>query len=206
MKRAFVIVIAVVIFLACIRLGFLVQSEDFSVITPLKRGEMYRILFQEKIPREKLSLFTVNEKQIALFFDYEGIINIYSIDGVFLYGFQIESLKKGTGDIAFHNKQLFVKARGGRMYIFDGDLVSSSFSSTEYPVAYKEAEKYLEGIPCNNVGNLSFHVVGNKIMKSVDSGPYQTVITLPNENPDIKSLAFFIMLATVGLMHYLRKA
>ena len=94
MKRTFVVVMSVVIVLACIRFGFLVKSENFSVITPLKTGESYRILYEEKIPREKLSLFTVNEKLIVLFFDYEGIINIYSIDGEFLYGFQIESLKK----------------------------------------------------------------------------------------------------------------
>lgn len=205
MKRTFVVVMSVVIVLACIRFGFLVKSENFSVIAPLKTGESYRILYEEKIPREKLSLFTVNEKLIVLFFDYEGIINIYSIDGEFLYGFQIESLKKGTGDIAFHNDRLFVKARGGRMYIFNGNVVHSSFRSTEDAATYREAERLLEGIPCSNVGDVSFHVVGNRIMKAVDGGPYQTLITLPMENPDIKSLGIFILLAIAGLMHYMRK-
>ena len=205
MRRAFVIVMAVLILLACVRLGFLVKNEGFSVITPLKREENYRLLREEKVPREKLSLITVNEDQIILFYDYEGIINVYSLDGAFLYGFQIESLKKGTGDLVLHDDQLYVKACGGKMYIIDGDVVLSFFRSTGDAVAYKEAEMHLEGIPHNDVGDVSFHIVGNKIMKSVDGGPYQAVITLPMENPDIKSLGMFILLAIAGLMYYLRK-
>lgn len=204
MKRAFIVIIVAVLCVSCVCLGYLVSNEGFSGIDPLSNGEVYRILKENKTPREELSLFTVDKDQIVLYYDYEGLINAYSLDGVFQYGIRIESLKNGTGDIAFHDGLLYAKARGGRMYIFEDDTLVSCFRSTDDSAAYQEAERYLEGIPTNKSGNAAFHVIGNKIMKSDNNGPYQTVITLPEQNPEIRYSAIFILLAIAGLMHYLR--
>lgn len=204
-RKGVFIVILTTIFVVCCLLLYLIETEVFSKIDPLNSSEIYRINSQERIPRGKIPLLLVTEKHIILFYDYEGIINVYGHTGSYMYGFQVESLKKGTGDIAFHNEQLYIRACGNKMYIFEDKRLVSCFRSTDDYDAYKEAEAYMAGDPCRNIGATSFYIVNNQIMKSIEGGPFQTVIILPQENTDISFLAFFILLGIAGITNFLRK-
>ena len=85
MKRAYVIIAICIIVLCSIELVNLASAEGFSHISPLKTQEAYRVVVNELIPREEISLFLVTEERIFLYFDYTGIINVYSQGYLFIW-------------------------------------------------------------------------------------------------------------------------
>ena len=205
MKRAYVIIAICIIVLCSIELVNLASAEGFSHISPLKTEEAYRMVTNELIPREEISLFLVTEERIFLYFDYTGIINVYSHDGIFLYGLQINSLKNGIGDIAFKDGILYIKARGNMLYIFDGTVLLDNFRRQDNPQMYSEVEVLMGGEPCHQMNNITYVSSGNKILKKAEQHVVETVISLPQKNTNIRDLAIFTMLLIAALMHYIRK-
>lgn len=204
MKRAYILVAICIILISVIVLSILISHEGFSNILPLEAEEKYRILTDELVPREEISLFLVTEELIFVYFDYNGIINIYTQDGIFLYGLQIDSLKNGVGDIAFREGILYIKARGNMIYLFKETVLVDNFRRQENPDTYKEIELLMDGEPCHQINNVKFFSSNNQIMKISEGNAIQPVISLPQKNMDIHYLAIFVLLSIAALMHYLR--
>lgn len=203
MKRAALIVTIIVILCGSILLAYWVSTEGFAQIQPLRADEIYRIHTEEQVPREELSLFLATTDNLYLYYDYAGLVNVYSEEGIFLYGLQVKSLKHGYGDIAFDEGLLYIKARGNAMYVFDKMKLTSHFESTNNPEAYKAAELLMSGTPCREVDGVKYYAAGNEIVKSENDGPLQTVIRLPKKNESIRYLGIFLLLATAAVTYHI---
>ena len=133
MRRVVIIILIVLIFANIAVLVVLSNEEDFDSIPPLPENEIFHILNTELIPREKVTTFGVNESVIVLFYDQQGLANVYSHEGTFLYGLQVRTIKNGKGGIALKDGVLYIKARGNRMYVFKEDGLIQSFLHSEKP-------------------------------------------------------------------------
>lgn len=203
MKKALIILAMSVILICFVQLAYYVGAEGFSRIQPLRTDEAYRIYTEEQVPREDLSLYLVTDERIFLYYDYEGVINVYSLEGNFLFGLQIQSLRNGTGDIAFSKGFLYIKARGNTIYIFDDMTLVSSFDRADNPNEYIAIELLMNGAPCHEVDGVKYYAAGNEIVKSESGYPLQTVISLPKKNKSVYYLGIGILLVIAGLMHYI---
>ena len=181
-----------------------IKNDEFAEITPLESSEQYRVHLQERIPREALSLYLVTDEMIVLFFDYEGIVNVYSLSGKFQYGLQVEALKNGIGDMAFDGKYLYVHSRGNTMYIFDQTTLIRCFRKIDDPIAYKQIEMLMEPQLNHQLEDTVYYLVSNAIMKSVNGAPMQTVISLPKQDSSIHGAIILFLLVMGVLAHYLR--
>ena len=201
------IVVSILLTVLIVTYIFLIHSiknEEFAEIIPLESNEQYRVHFQERIPRETLSLYLVTDEMIVLFFDYEGIVNVYSLSGEFQYGLQVEALKNGLGDMAFDGKYLYVHSRGNTMYIFDQTTLIRCFRHKDDPIAYKQIEMLMEPQLNHKLEDTVYYLASNSIMKSVNGAAMQTVISLPKQDLSIRSTIMILLLFTGALAHYLQ--
>lgn len=88
-------------------------------------------------PYQEITSMVIEDGKIFLFFDAEGLVNVYSIDGVFQYALQVNSSTSGRGDIAYDDKKLYVFSRENHMYVFEDQKL------VQHVDVAKEKEKYL---------------------------------------------------------------
>ena len=177
-----------------------IDAQYFQKPEPLNEGELFRILTEELIPDDDPYRMAVSDQEIVLLYDEEGLLNVYDHNGTFQYGIQIITLQNGKGNMEFQDGLLYVASRGARQYVFDGDQLHSTFTANEDPASYRRMRLLLEGEPNHKSGDTIFYLVEHSVMKAVDGGPMETVISLPQRNPDIDSLVFFISICVVALL------
>ena len=74
---------------------------------------------QQIPPGQKVTSMLIEDGEIFLFFDADGLVNVYSVDGIFQYGLQVNSSTSGRGDIAYDDGKLYVFTRENQLYIFE---------------------------------------------------------------------------------------
>ena len=161
MKRYFIAIVIALIIIAFVWQDFLLSNEGFSTITPLEAEQNYRYLHNEQVPREDISQLLVSNDQIVVYYDDVGIVNVYSWDGDYLYGIQIDSVKNGHGDMSFHNNLLYIDAK--RIYVINNGMVVDVFTRSENYDAYKEAQTYMEGDPTTQIEGTTFYIIDKKL-------------------------------------------
>ena len=206
MRRVVIIVLVVFILIDAFFLVMMTKKEDFGTITPLMENEQFRVLNSELIPHENVTTFCVTDSAIVLFYDLQGLANVYSLDGSFLYGLQVKTLRNGTGDIAFEDEYLYIKTRGNRIFIFKGKELIRSFSYSEDPTEYRFIEETIETHKNNTVNEETYYYLknANQIVKRAPHGAMVSVISMPQITSDVPMLGVFLLLLVAALAHYLR--
>lgn len=71
-----------------------------------------------------------DEKRLYLYYEELGIVNVYAVDGDFLYQLRFGHLPNGKGAIAVIDGLLYVKSRGSIIYIVkEKELIEAVVSS-----------------------------------------------------------------------------
>ena len=133
MKRVFCIICIVIICSVYVIAASLVSKEHFSKITVIDEKGEYLIHQEELVPREDITSFIVDEGRIYVFYDEAALVNVYLLDGSFVYGLQICTFENGHGDIAMQAGKLYIKSRKSIIYVFqDSKLIEKIQPSDNY--------------------------------------------------------------------------
>lgn len=198
---AFFIMIALISFLL---LFVMVSNENFDTIQPLAGDELFRVLEEEYILRNDLTEFVVARDSLILFYDGAGLVNIYSLEGQFRYGIQVERIDNGSGKIGVLDDRLYIEARGGRVYIFSGTELIESFRIREDPGRYNSVKNILAQESKHFDGNAAYYYQNdlNQIRKVDRLGSEDIVISMPRKNKNLKTVALLFLLsgATAALL------
>lgn len=199
--------ICIGLLIGCILILFFVGSintighRDENLLPILDSNETYRLLSRELIPSRSTPLFTVNDEKIFLFYDRDGLINVYSHEGDFLYGLQIETTEHGTGNITSDEKYLYIKSCGNTLYIFEDTALLCSICRSEYPDTYAKINRG----PNHSIDDTTFYYLSesNSIAQRTNNGPFRQIITMPEEGTD--ALGICVLLLGIGAFaHYAR--
>lgn len=206
MRRVVIIALLVLIFINAFLLVKLTGEERFDTVPPLEEDEYYRILNTELIPREEVTTFCVTDSVIVLFYDVQGLVNVYSLEGSFLYGLQVTTLRNGTGDIAVEDDYLYIKARGNRMFVFKEKELIRSFRYSEDPTEFRSIEQIIEGNKNHSINEEAYHYLPdtNQIVKRTPNGAMISVVTMPEINSDTQMMGMLLLLLIAALVHYCR--
>lgn len=206
MRRVVIIVLIVFVLVNTYFLVNTIRMEGFTALTPLCDGELSRVLDTETIPQGEVSKFCVTESLIVLLYDEQGLANVYSHDGVFLYGLQVRTLHNGAGCIGFEKDKLFIRARGNRMFVFCGKKMIRSFLYSEDPTEFRRIERTIALQENHTIKDQTYHYLPdmNKIVKHTADGEMVDVISLPRTSPHVPALGVTLLLLIAALAHYLR--
>lgn len=206
MRRVVTIISLVLILTNIFLLAKLTGEECFDTVPPLEEDAYYRILTTELIPRDNITTFCVTDSAIVLFYDVQGLVNVYSLEGSFLYGLQVTTLQNGIGDLAVEDECLYIKARGNRMFVFKEQELVRSFLYHEDPTEFRRMEQVMEGKQNHSVNEESYHYLSeaNQIVKHTPNGAMISVVTMPEINSNTQLLGILLLLQIAALVHYLR--
>lgn len=119
MKKIYIVICASVIISIFAVSMWLMAQEPFSALPPIDETQKYILHEQELIPWESATSFLLADGKIYIYYDANGLVNIYLMDGSFDYGIQIPTIKSGKGDIAFHDGHLYIESRRAIYYVFN---------------------------------------------------------------------------------------
>lgn len=206
MKRVIILVFVILVVFSCILLVYMGINEGFDSLESLKDGEYYRLILEEKNPRAELTSFLVTDTVLILYYDAEALVNVYTLNGKFLYGIQVELIRNGTGNFAYHNGMLYIMSRGNRMYIFQDKELIKSFLHSESPAEFAVLETLVKQSKNHSIEDTTYYYIAasNQITKITPKSTMETVISLPQVNSNIKSVTFFLLIMIVVFMHYLK--
>lgn len=197
MKKTFSLALFVFVVALCIiLLSYWRNEEGFCTVKPLDNNEDYVLHESELVPRDELTEFLVTKENIVLFYDYPGMVNVYALNGTFLYGLQVQTLQNGRGSVAHDGNYLYVHSRGHKLYVFDGpELVQSLFQEYD-SVTYNRINCLMDDAVNHSLDGITYYYnsVTNAIEKAGIDQPIKTVIGLPQKNPNISFVAFTLLL------------
>lgn len=200
MKHIILALIAIIVTLSLILILNLPYSNSND-----SEDEMYSFLSTEYVPQNEVPLLMLKPEQIILFYDDEGVVNVYNLLGEFLYGFQIEALKNGVGDMAFDDVNLYVNSKGNTMYIFEGESLIRYFRRADDPDEYERIECTMEG-EINNADGCSIYYYNdaNNCVERYENGSIiETIISFPNEHGFLDDHSMVVILLAVAfIVHY----
>lgn len=71
--------------LLCLTWYFVQRSEGFSSIPRLESKGSFASFDQERVPRSRICSMIAEDGKLYLYYDLDGIINVYTSGGQFLY-------------------------------------------------------------------------------------------------------------------------
>ena len=92
----------------------------------------YKIISQEVHLSEQVSKLLIVDDKIVLLFENAGYVAVYTQDGEFLYGIQVDTADKGTGNISYLDGYLVIKSKANTVYYFDGSLLVKIFNQRHH--------------------------------------------------------------------------
>lgn len=170
---------------------------------------MYRILDEEICPNLEITDLFAGNGSIFVFYEKAGLVNVYSDDGVFQYGIQIEIGQNSYIKIAYQDGLLYLDSQLNTLYAFDRDqVVEQIYHTTKMPDDIKKRYRELEENFSHGTSNtydgktyvLSKSETGIDVIE--ENGQSKTVITLPEKNI-LVSLPRYFDLLCCGVALYL---
>ena len=169
-----------------------------KTLSSIEKGT-YRIIDQEVRLSEQVSKLLFADDKIVLFYESEGYTAVYSQSGVFLFGIQVDTSDKGTGNISYLDGYLVIKSKANTVYFFDGSfLVNSYHISNKNLDQYRLLEERMGAYKSltYTTNGITFSVSNGNIVKSDSSGLNMIIFPLPQKtmNP-VFLLSFFLGVA-----------
>ncbi len=111
--------------IAAIAIILLLDSvkEDWRIRTStLKSDSEYRVIYEEHLPSSRIGDrdWFVADGRIFVLFEKQSYLNVYDLEGAFLYSIQTYHINNGAERIAYKDGLLIIHTRSGGVYLFDG--------------------------------------------------------------------------------------
>lgn len=206
MRRIIILAFVLLVLSGSVYLIYMVENEGFDSLKPLERGEYYRLLEEEKNPRDELTSFQATEAYLILYYDSAGLVNVYTLNGDFLYGIQIQTIKNGHGDFVFQDDMLYIMSRGNRMYLFREKNLTESFLYKESPEKFRQIEVLMENRSHDLPEGTTYYYLSNQnqIAKTTPMSTMTPVLSMPQANHNIPAIAFLLLITVAAFMHFLK--
>lgn len=205
LRKCLLCIFSTFAFISILFLAGMISKEEFDTIKPLPEDESFCISKKEQNPRDELTSFIITKDSIILYYDAAGLVNVYSIEGEFQYGIQIELIDNGKGNIGVGNDKLYIESRGGRIYVFVGMDCEDSFRRREYPERYTYIARFLNQEKGHSDGIATYYYQKevSQIQRKDAQGNITAVISLPQKNDNIKTVAMVFLLSVAAIAHFL---
>lgn len=166
-----------------------------KTLSSIEKGT-YRIISQEVYLSEQLSKLLFVDNEIVLFYEDEGYVALYTQNGVFLYGIQVDTSDKGTGNISYLDGYLVIKSKANTVYFFDGSSLVNAYhiSSKNLDQSRLLVERMGDYKSLTHTNNgITFSASNGNIIKTDSTGSNTILFPLPQKtmNP-IFLLSFFL--------------
>lgn len=141
MKKQFVCVVLIGLLLISINQ---IQYKKNEGRSRLEAAGEYVIHKTPQIPQhQEITTMLVEDGKIFLYWDLHGIVNVYSVDGMFLYGIQVNSSTSGRGDIAYTDQKLYIFSRENHIYVFEDQKLIEHIEFAQEKKKYRRLEELL---------------------------------------------------------------
>lgn len=137
-------------FLSIILIGVLliaINQIQFQTSKDIRRTEVVGEYVIHKTPQipphQEITSMLLEDGRIFLFFDSCGLVSVYSVDGEFLYGIQVNSSASGRGDIAYNDEKLYIFTRENHIYVFEDQKLIQHIEFAQEKEKYRRYEKSL---------------------------------------------------------------
>jgi len=180
-RKSFSVLIESILIVAFIAAFFNYVAPILKKPTKLKEME-YKIYDQELNTINAPSKLVVSEAGIALFFEDLSYAAVYSFSGDFLYGIQVDSSDRGTGNMAFIDGEWVIDSKNGTLYFFQDKTLIASYHVTinENLDLYREIRPKMgdyNSLECDYLGdNYSYSRAKHAILKN--SGNVSTTVVV----------------------------
>lgn len=207
-KKAGIIVLLSIIVLEIIALALLIFNEGFSHVSRIRREKEYIIHEEEKIPREELTSFLIADDKFFLFFDYTGLVNVYDLDGNYLYGIQFATGNNGEGNITYVDVDncFYIDSRSGVIFAFDGTTLVRAFTYVEDGNAFDRIQIYMTRNKNHSVDGIEYYYgkTENQIFTNNIEGKPYTIIDMPQKSDLVYPVGLVILLSIIGFCAFLQ--
>ena len=123
LRNLYIFSVLIIIIFIC--LAFLSSGKNKS-----KTVVSFKVVNAEYHNKYASSITTSDEKRLYLYYEEFGIVNVYAVDGDFLYQLRFGHLPTGKGAIAVIDGLLYVKSRGSIIYVVkEKELIEAVVSS-----------------------------------------------------------------------------
>ena len=164
---------------------------------PVIEKGAYRIVAQEAGMAKQVSKLLASGDQIVLFYQDEGYASIYTPEGKFCYGIQVDVSDKGYGNAAWVDGLLVIKSKENTVYFFDGKTLTSRYhvSINENLEQFQTLEEKMgsnNSLSCETESGV-VSVSGSQVVETDASGAVKELFSLPRKtiNPGFL-VSFFI--------------
>ena len=171
---------------------FLLHNEDFSRIPELRENENYFIHRDELVPRENIESFLIAEKKIFVLYNHASLVNVYNVDGLFLYGIQVPTAQNGRSDMIYQDGKLYIWTRQSDIYIFRGDELLDLLAPEDKTGQYVSC-KCLFDLEKNHSSGTDIYLLSDDKSNIIHSSTMSPVLDLPKKSNAIENLVCFAM-------------
>lgn len=207
-RKVIIILILLVIIAEIVGLAVMLNNEGFAHISRIRKEKEYIIHEKELIPRETLTSFLIADDKFFLFYDYTGLVNVYDLDGVFLYGIQFQTGNNGNGNITYVDIDncLYIYSRMGVIFAFDDRTFVRAFTAREDENQFDRIEIYMtrEKTHSTETNKYYYGETYNHIFKKDSNGKDVTVIDMPQKNEFVYPLGMMILFSIFGFCAFLQ--
>ena len=185
----------------CVFFGVLMVDdfEGFDRVRHIPKGETYRLHTEPLVPREEIDIMIAEDGKLYLFYIDNELLNVYSVDGAFLYGFQFPDGQNGRADMAVVDGLLYVEPRVAGVYVFqESELAYSGRTLQDYE-GQSDPKEIFSGMEDHEDGGYTYSYLAssNKILRRTD-GEYETVLEFPKRLVDTQTICFVLLLLVVA--------
>lgn len=182
------------------------ENLGFSgVPTPLGRSSL-RVVSEELFPRSQLKEFFVADGKLYLYYENAGLVNVYTPEGEYLYGFCYRQDNAGAAFAVYDEGKLYILSRTGALFCTEGKEIIYGAIAPELRKKQYELS-VLDDQPKNHAyqGNVFIASEAGDIILKHSDGTRTTIIHAP-QNGLIGPLSLIGMLMMFAGLPSARKS
>lgn len=184
----------------------LMSREGFTSITAMKEDGWWCIYERERVPRKDATELIAADGMLYLFYEDVGYVNVYSDEGVFQWGCQVEAISNGVGGIGYRDGILFIDGKSGIYALRGRELVMKEVRASQE--GYAQLRRIVrEPSPVTDRGyTYYYNAEAGQITRAMPGQALEVVVQLPVKNPNVDFLIFANLFLWFGFASWFRYA
>lgn len=186
--------------------GMLMTKEGFSDVRATKADGWWWVCEEERVPRDEADAMIAADGQLFLYYEDQALVNAYSTDGIFLRGYQIETISNGIGGIGYRDGVLYIDGKSG-IYGFRGEelVVSEVIYKDD---AFQEINRIVDAPDPVTDGGYTYYynAKAGRIDRNKPGEVLETVVQLPVKDSNVEFLVYANLLLWFGFAVWWRIA
>lgn len=178
--------------------GTLMSNEGFTSVWAVKSDGWWLVYEEERVPRDEADAMIAADGQLFLYYEDYALVNVYSTEGAFLRGYQIETISNGVGGIGYKDGILYIDGKSGFYGFRSDELVVAEVRYRDD--AFQEIDNIVEKPdPVTDRGyTYYYNAEAGQITRAKPGEALETVVQLPVKDSNVEFLIFANLFLWVG--------